>query len=44
MFLVEFTEELIAKWLRGDWGKTPVALLKKRGILVFKAFKRHYGE
>jgi hypothetical protein len=29
MFLVEFTEELTAKWLRGDWDRTPVALLKK---------------
>jgi hypothetical protein len=29
MFFVEFTEELTAKQLRGDWDGTPFALLKK---------------
>jgi hypothetical protein len=28
MSLVEFKEEF-SQWLRGDWDRTPVALLKK---------------
>jgi hypothetical protein len=39
MFLVEFKEELTAKWLRGDWDKTAVAFLKKGEYLFSKLSK-----
>jgi len=38
------TEEYMVDWLREDWDRTPPSLLKKRGILLLDAFKRHLTE
>jgi hypothetical protein len=38
------TEEPMVEWLKEAWHRRPGALLKKRGVLVFDAFKGHLTE
>jgi hypothetical protein len=44
MSLVEFTEELTAKTAERRLGQNTSCSSEKSGILVFRAFKGHYGE